>query len=120
MAIDLTNEITRVLQDFTDEVEDDLEDAKSDIAKQAVSKLRVAGSFKGSKYRKGWTKKKQGTAYVVYNRTDGQLTHLLEFGHALRRGGRSIGSTRAFEHIAPVEKFVIDEFEADVKKRIGG
>lgn len=55
-------------------------------------------------YAKGWKKKKDATAlgivgYTISN-THYQLTHLLEFGHALRQGGRAA----AKPHIAAAEK----------------
>lgn len=115
---DLSDEIARALQEYTEEVTEGLEEAKIASAKEGVKMLKKAGEFKDRRprYRKGWSRKKVGTAQVIHNRTDYQLTHLLEKGHAKRNGGR----TKAFEHIAPVEEKVIKDYEQRVEKVIKG
>ena len=52
---------------------------------------------------------------TVYNKTDYQLTHLLEKGHVGRDGRR----VKAIEHIRPVEEKAAAEFEDKVKGAIG-
>ena len=51
---------------------------------------------------------------VVYFRNRYQLAHLLEFGHALRKGGR----TRAFPHIAPAEERAAQTLEREMEKAL--
>lgn len=116
-SINLSDEIAQALIDYSNDVEEDLELEKEAIAKEAVAKLKNAGSFTDSsgKYRKGWKVKKVGTKFVVHNATRYQLTHLLENGHAKRNGGR----TRAFNHIAPVDEWAAQEFPKRLRSRIG-
>lgn len=116
-SIDLSDEIAQALREYTSDVEEDLEREKEAIAKEAVAKLKRAGSFTDStgKYRKGWRVKKVGTKFVVHNATRYQLTHLLENGHAKRNGGR----TKAFSHIAPVDEWVAQELPKRLQSRIG-
>lgn len=72
-------------------------------------------------YSKGWRLKKDKLgknrySIKIHNKTDYQLTHLLEFGHATRNGKR----TKAQVHIRPVEKKYSEKFEQRLKKDTGG
>ena len=53
---------------------------------------------------------------IIHNRTDYQLTHLLEKGHILKRGGRTLGRVPAKVHIAPVEERAIKNLEEAIEK----
>ena len=55
--------------------------------------------------------KKDAIQIVVHSKRY-QLTHLLEFGHAKRGGGR----TRAFPHIAPAEQAGIEQLTRDIER----
>ena len=112
--INLAQEIAQHLKQYSSDVERDLESAKKQVGQKAVKELRNAGRFddRTGRYRKGWKLRKIGDNYVIFNATDASLTHLLEYGHALRNGGRS----KSFTHIKPVEQMVINEFEAAVRK----
>ena len=114
--IDLSNEIAKTLREYTTEIEQGLEEAKKEISKEAVKKLRVASPKKTGSYAKGWRVKKVGSSYTIHNKTDYQLTHLLEKGHAKRGGGRVAGQP----HIKPVEEEVIKDYEKAVEKVIRG
>lgn len=113
---DLTKEIARALQEYSTEVEEGLEEAKVEVAKDTVKRLKQTSPKKTGDYRKGWARKKVGTAQVVHNRTNYQLTHLLEYGHAKRGGGRVAG----IPHISPAEEWANDEYLKRVEKVIRG
>ena len=114
---DIASEITKALTEYTSEVEEKLDEIKSDVADETVNMLKV-NSPKGrrGKYAKGWRKKKDGTGYVIHNATDAGLTHLTEKGHAKRNGGR----TKAQPHISTAEEMAIKEFENKIERVIRG
>jgi len=109
---DLQKAVNNILADYVGEVEEAADAAVTETAADAVKKLKTNPMpFTDRTYSKGWTKKvvkhRLYSEATVYNKTEGHLTHLLEFGHALSRGGRA----DAFPHIAPVNDEVPDAFQ---------
>ena len=91
-----------------------------DVAKNATKQLKATNVYKRKtgRYNKGWTAStdvgRTEVKSVVHNRTDYQLSHLLEFGHAKANGGR----TKAFPHIAQVNDWVQEELVKRIKERV--
>lgn len=112
------NELAKAIQDtlenYSKDVVDKMEKSSDANAKKGAKKLRESGPKKTGKYRAGWTKKKVGTAHIVYNKDRYQLSHLLESGYMLRNGRRKEGRP----HIKPVEVEMVRDFENDIKKAI--
>ena len=114
---DIANEITKALTEYTSEVEEKLDEIKSDVADETVNMLKVnSPTGRRGKYAKGWRKKKDGTSYVIHNATNAGLTHLTEKGHAKRNGGR----TKAQPHISTAEEMAIKKFENKIERVIRG
>ena len=98
------------------------EDMKKAVRKagaEAKKDIQAGAPVKTGAYKKSWTvKTTKNTADamegVVHSRNRYQLAHLLEFGHALRKGGR----TRAFPHIAPAEERAAQILEQEVEKAL--
>lgn len=107
-----------------------IEDSMRVVCKEAVDSLNAVKTFspKGhptGKYSKDWTfevepVKRFTRKARVYNEDHYRLTHLLENGHALVRGGRAIGkgSVDAYVHIAPVNDKAHERFVEEVINRI--
>lgn len=112
----LADEVQKLLNEYGDVVNDALKEAIEETAKEAQQQLRSKnmGRKLWKKYPKGWSVQiKAGRLDVegiVYNKDHYRLTHLLEFGHATRNGGR----TKAFPHIADVNAFA----QKDVLERL--
>ena len=115
---DLTIEIEKALKEYTEEVEEAVAQIIEEDVKEAVKELKDVSPKKTGEYAKGWTSKKEmtdgGIKMTIYNKTKPQLTHLLEFGHAKRGGGR----VSARPHIAPVEEKLIDQVTRDIEEVI--
>ena len=108
---DLQNTIIDYLEDYVEDIEDNVVEITDSVTKEAVNELkRNSPRGKGIRknpYYKGWTRqtgkaalKNHRYTIKIHNRTNYQLTHILEDGHATRNGGR----TKAIPHIRPVEE----------------
>ena len=117
----LADAVMKGLTDYAHLATDDL---KADVRKASEAvKAQIVSSApkKTGAYRKSWAVKKEretsdSIQMVVHSTNRYQLTHLLEFGHAKRGGGR----TKAIPHIAPAEKAGMEmltrEIERDLQK----
>lgn len=110
---DLSGEIMKCLQEYTEEVVEALEKTEKELADEAVRTLKQTSPKKSGKYAKSWTQTKQGKKRIVHNRRY-QLTHILEKGHAKRNGGR----VAARVHIAPVEQRISKEAVERLKENL--
>lgn len=118
---ELAKELEKGINEYSQEVADEIKKATDVVAEEAVRELKSTSPVLTGSYAKGWAKKnayesKSSKRNTVYNKTDYQLTHLLEKGHVGRDGRR----VRAIEHIRPVEEKAMTEFQERVKGAIGG
>ena len=119
---DLANAIQDELEKYRQDVTNGVKKSVRDAAKQCRDEIKDASPVRTGRYRKGW---RASTAYesaediriMVHNKTDYQLTHLLEKSHLTRDG---VKRTKAIPHIAPAEKRAAETLENKVKVVIRG
>jgi len=109
-----TGSVAVQMKDILDELDNDVKDsAKKEIqavAKECVQKLRSTSPKKTGSYAKGWAVKRlDDMTSTVYNRTDYQLTHLLENGHVIKNKKGTYGRVPGTKHIKPVEDWASEE-----------
>ena len=116
----LASDIGKILEDFGDDVKENLDRITKQIAQKGQQALKneSKSKFKGNRYWKGWKVDLQvgrlNTKATIYNASLPGLPHLLEHGHVKRSGGRVEGTA----HIAPVEHQLVEEFEKQVRSKI--
>lgn len=121
---ELQKALQEYLEDYVEDIQEDVKDVTNTITKEAKTELVQTSpkstTARNTKYYKGWAikngTKNRNNRYtrVIWNKTNYQLTHLLEFGHATRNGGR----TKAIPHIRPVEEKYGVKFADLLEKRI--
>ena len=115
---DLTIAIEKALQEYTEEVEEAIAQVIEEDVEAAVKELQNVSPKKTGEYARGWASQKEmsegSIKMTIYNKDKPYLTHLLEFGHAKRGGGR----VAAIPHIAPVEEKLIDQVTRDIEEAI--
>lgn len=111
-------QMKELLDEINLEVKESTKEGIREISKESVQKLRNTSPRKTGSYAKGWAVKRESELeVVVYNRTDWQLTHLLENGHRIVNKKGEYGRVNGVKHIAPVEEWAAD---ALLVKILGG
>ena len=120
------NALVDALKQYTDSVTQGVLKAVEEVSNEAVPLLKAASPIKrygknAGRYAKGWkAEKRTGSTstrllYSVHNKTDYQITHLLEHGHKIvGRNGSVIGSVAPRVHIAPIN----EETQKNLEKKI--
>ena len=117
----LATEIAEALTEYDQKVADDVKKIVEDVAKDSVNELKRTSPKLTGSYRKGWRKKQsyedtRTKRNTVYNKTDYQITHLLEYGHASRNGGR----VKAYPHIDSTEEKAEKTATDYIEDKLGG
>lgn len=113
------------------ECNDAMQEVFDKVGKEAVMMLREQSPVnpKGSqsgRYAKGWVYEKGKRTVnfrstgVIRNKTDPQLTHLLEYGHPLVRNGKVVGNVEPKEHIREVAEWCATVIDLELYKELGG
>lgn len=116
-------QMKEVLDEYSKDVKDATNNAISKTSKESVQKLRNTSPKGTGKYAKGWKiKKERGRdgieTVTVHNKTDYQLTHLLENGHVVRNAKGTYGRTSGIKHIAPVEEWAASELPLEIEREL--
>ena len=123
---ELEKAITEYLENYVEDIEEDVEDTTNTVIKEAkqelVQKSPKSGIARKTKYYKGWaiknggrTRKRKYYSKVIWNKTNYQLTHLLENGHHKRDG---TGWVEAKPHIGKVQEKYGIKFAGLLEKKI--
>lgn len=119
----LNQALAAILTEYADDIERNMGDIVAEVCKNGTKTLRAESrsKFEGNDYASGWTNEvEKGRMYsvgTIYNKHY-SLPHLLEYGHAVIRGGRKIGEAKPHEHIAPVAEKLVKEFEKELTDKL--
>lgn len=122
---DMASVIMRGLHEYADLATDEMKKAVTKTANTVKKEIEQTAPSDTGTYAKSWTAtktlEKSGVLQMtVRSKNRYQIAHLLEKGHALRRGGREIGDGKvdAIPHIAPVEEHGNQMLEDLIRKAL--
>lgn len=116
----LADVIAEELESYSQEITDMLKTEVKQVARECRDEIRDNSPRLTGDYRKGWRtitnyEGREDIRVTVHNKTDYQLTHLLEDGHAIKGG---MGRVEGIPHIAPAEEHAAEKLETRVKVAI--
>lgn len=114
---EMGNAIAKEFEEYVELTTDEVKKICKEVADDCKEKIQESAPVDTGRYKKSWNitetdSKKNGVTYTVHSKTRYRLTHLLEYGHAKRNGGR----TKAQPHISKGEQLAIKE----LKEKAGG
>lgn len=109
------------LTEYADLAADELKKAVKKAGNSVKKDIQAGAPKDTGAYAKSWSVKNvketsNSIELVVHSRDRYQLSHLLEFGHAKRGGGRVPGKA----HIAPAEEWAERTLEQEIEKALRG
>ena len=116
----LAQEVMKELEEYADLTADVLKKEIQAAGKAAKQQISQTAPRRTGRYAKSWSVKKvsetsNSMEITVHSKDRYMLTHLLENGHAKRRGGR----VAAIPHIAPAEEMAADLLEKNIESALG-
>lgn len=134
-AENLGQAVGEILSIYSAEVTENTKEAVTEVAEDTVKLLhdtsprenpsfpRVYKTVMGTKYYEGWTKEQMfenalERRIAIYNATDYQLIHLLEWGHQRRGLHFKSGFVPAKPHVMPAYEKAQEELTKAVKEAI--
>ena len=123
MAIDISSQVKDTLDEYSVEFKRAVNNSFDVVAKKGVTQLKENSPKKTGDYAKGWDIVREKTRsgindVTIRNKTDYQLTHLLENGHVIVNAKGTFGRTSPVKHIAPVEEFCETELPAEIEREL--
>lgn len=115
----LSAEVIRELKTYAKVTTVKVKEAVKNAGKTAKEEINVTAPKRTGAYAKSWAVKTLNETgsrlvLVVHSRNKYQLTHLLEYGHAKRGGGR----VEARAHIKLAEEKAVKSFEEKIREAI--
>lgn len=118
---ELADAIMEGLNEYAELATEEMKEAVKNASTTVRKEIKDNAPSDTGKYAKSWTAKKvretsQTLTMVVHSKNRYQLAHLLEFGHALRNGGRYEGKS----HIAPAEQKGMEQLKEEIERALKG
>ena len=116
--------VKQLVEKYGDEAYDIAQDCAKTAARQTVKEIKADSPVgKQGRYKRGWSHKAQKNGHTkysetVYNRTDYQLTHLLEKPHSTGGGGHYPKNVDYTGIIARVEEEYTNKYMEEVLSKL--
>lgn len=115
----LSKEVIRELKTYAKVTTGKVKEAVKNAGKTAKEEINMTAPKRTGEYAKSWAVKTLNETgsrlvLVVHSRNKYQLTHLLEYGHAKRGGGR----VEARAHIKLAEEKAVKSFEEKIREAV--
>ncbi len=114
------NVLLKEMEKYSQACAEEVKEVVKDVGKKARTELKRTSPKRSGEYAKKWSMKvskenSTSVEVVVYDKRY-SLVHLLEKGHQLRKGGRSIGEVKPMEHVALAQEKLEIELEKGIKE----